>query len=476
LSEFFHNRRDKTAMLITDDRESSSFVFCPLSALRNSLSEAGSSVLPKPDGVVLLVTMVVLVVLAALGYSLAIRVAAQRHRDNYLIDYTSACYARDSAVKYAVTVLQKNLGGIQTISRPNEPDFSDLFALKEPEYRRLLEQWAKDLAKQLASAADARDQSGLEQSGFTEPGKDANTGRLLDTNEINEVNEPNAEPNAFENLTIPGPYGPAWPFVAEPTEFEIGSTKVKIEIEDENAKYPLGWAVLGDEKVKREAQAGLATFCEWMGLGSDQMDSLREQLKQIGAIRSFQVDFQAATQRTAVTPTAVGRRGTRPQRPTYKTTSISPTEQLAAQTRDFSKLFHSSIIDTDMLAAPTIVGVHRKESALKYMSLWGTTQVNINSAPRQVLEAAFTFGGDAPRIASEIIIKRKEKPFTDIEDLKKQLFQFSVGIDKSRPYITAVSSVFSIRVTAVRGVAKASAVIVVLKEGDKIRQIAVVCG
>ena len=224
MSEFFHNRRDKTAMLITDDRESSSFVFCPLSALRNSLSEAGSSVLPKPDGVVLLVTMVVLVVLAALGYSLAIRVAAQRHRDNYLIDYTSACYARDSAVKYAVTVLQKNLGGIQTISRPNEPDFSDLFALSEPDYRRFLEQAAEELVKnqpELFRGADDRLSSesqivkGLEE--------DQNIEGRLDIYGASDVNNEYASgPNAIDLVKIRGPYGPPWPFVTEPVEFQIG--------------------------------------------------------------------------------------------------------------------------------------------------------------------------------------------------------------------------------------------------------------
>ena len=71
-----------------------------------------------------------------------------------------------------------------------------------------------------------------------------------------------------------------------------------------------------------------------------------------------------------------------------------------------------------MLAAPTIISQDRNESALKYMDLWGTTQVNINSAPRNVLEAAFTFGGDADKIADEIIKKRREKPFAGIDELK----------------------------------------------------------
>jgi type II secretory pathway component PulK len=149
---------------------------------------------------------------------------------------------------------------------------------------------------------------------------------------------------------------------------------------------------------------------------------------------------------------------------------------MVKQTKDFSKLFHSSLLDTQMLAAPTIISEDRKESALKYMGLWGTTQVNINSAPRNVLEAAFTFGGDADKIADEIIKERREKTFASIDELKKELFSFSDSIEKSRPYITTTSSVFSIHVTASSGVAKASAIIVVLKNGGKIERVAIMCG
>ena len=65
---------------------------------------------------------------------LAYRVAAQRHRDNYIIDYTTACYARDSAIKYAIAALQ-DLNDLKFVDRPNEPDFSDVFSMSEEKYR-----------------------------------------------------------------------------------------------------------------------------------------------------------------------------------------------------------------------------------------------------------------------------------------------------------------------------------------------------
>ncbi len=46
-------------------------------------------------GIVLLLTLVLLVVLATLGYTFSSRVAAQRHRNQYIIDYSRARYGCD---------------------------------------------------------------------------------------------------------------------------------------------------------------------------------------------------------------------------------------------------------------------------------------------------------------------------------------------------------------------------------------------
>ena len=282
----------------------------------------------KSSGIVLLITMVVLLVLATLGYTLASRVSAQRHRDNYVVDYANACYARDSAIKYALAALE-DLNNIKFVSRPNEPDFSDLFHLSEPAYRQLLEQWAAELAK---NQPELLDNSGEQPESPILERVDENgtiTG-LLSAPETNDS-------NAIDKLKIRGPYGPAWPFVTEPVEFEIGSTTVKIEIEDENAKYPVGWAIIDNEKVQREAQAGLETFCEWMGFDSDRIESVKGQLKQIGVIKLFKVEFKPVVQGAPVTTQvpSPARRGARPQRVVYKTTNVSQAELSTKQAKDF---------------------------------------------------------------------------------------------------------------------------------------------
>ncbi len=404
-------------------------------------------------GIVLLVTLVLLVVLSTLGYTLSSRVTAQRHRNQYIIDYSKARYGCDSAVKYALTTLEEI--DPQLVTRPNEPDFSDLFALDEAGYQELLAQWdiqsRPTMTKNKQSSDDVDNLSNIDRF------------------------------NDLDSALIRGPYGPLWPFVTEPEEFEIGSVKVRIEIEDENAKYPLGWALLNNPGLKLEAEAGFMTFCEMAGLDVEQIESLRLELTQISEIKPFKLDFKPIT--TVIKTPTQARRSTR-SRSTARKTPVSRVErkvitvpvQILEQTTHFAQLFHSSLIDTEALARPNIVAESRKESALKYTGMWGSRKVNINTAPRHVLEAAFIFGGNEVEIAEEIIQRRRIEPFTDIGDLKKAVTGYSDSIAKCEQYITTKSSSFTIKITAVSGVAKASSVIAITKNAENVQRIAVING
>ena len=139
-------------------------------------------------------------------------------------------------------------------------------------------------------------------------------------------------------------------------------------------------------------------------------------------------------------------------------------------------MFHSGLIDTEPLTQPTIVVGDRKEYPLKYMGLWGTRQVNINTAPRHVLEAAFIFGGNQVEITEEIIRQRQQEPFANMEDLKNKLSRYSSSIATCEEYITTQSSYFTIRITSTSGVAGASSTIAITKDGNKVTRIAVING
>ncbi|MFC1738207.1 hypothetical protein ACFL1G_04045 [Planctomycetota bacterium] len=422
------------------------------------------------SGIVLLVTLLILVILSIVGYTLTARVSAHRHRCQYIIDYQSARYACDAGTKYALTRLQQIKP--QLIDRPNDPDFSDVFAMSEEQYQQLLDEWTAE--KALREKQD---------SGKKDPNDFANLLGMLKENSSpnipgsNDFNYPAAttKPEEPDTVTIPGPYGPAWPMITEPERFENGSAKVKIEIQDENAKYPLGWTLLQEQSIQRETKAGFQTFCEWMGIDNVDFETLEKELDEIAEIKTFRLTYPTLKKEEKVTETRTITRGKRTIK-VPKTTKKKVTIPASVHTKTFAKIFHSSMIDTDVLAKPTIESEDRKESAMKYLALWGSSVVNINTAPRHVLEAAFTFGGDAAEIAEEIIKLRKIKPFKDVDELRSDLLEYSESIDKCEKYISTTSNFFTIRVTATSGTAQASTVIAVKKDGGKMEKVAIISG
>ncbi|MGE5296526.1 MAG: hypothetical protein ACM3VT_17035, partial [Solirubrobacterales bacterium] len=126
------------------------------------------------SGVILLITLVILVILSTLGYTLSARVAARRHRDQYLIDYCIAQNACASGVKYALASMDQ--ATFSLISRPNEPDFSDVFALSEPEYQKLLAQMERYLTQKRET-----DPNAVKKSSAKKTTRDANDAH--DTND-----------------------------------------------------------------------------------------------------------------------------------------------------------------------------------------------------------------------------------------------------------------------------------------------------
>ena len=152
-------------------------------------------------GIVLLITLVLLVVLSTLGYTLSARVAAQRQRDQYVIDYSQARYSCDSAVKFALATLEDLEP--ELISRPNSPDFSDIYAMSEEDYQKLLEQ----LALEAGYLDDEENES---------PDSYSDLLKSLEANDVadgNDSDDDNIDADPFDLVEIPGPYGPAWPFV-----------------------------------------------------------------------------------------------------------------------------------------------------------------------------------------------------------------------------------------------------------------------
>ena len=447
----------------------------------------------KQNGIALILTIVVLAALSAIVYRLSSALVAQRHRQQYIIDYQKAHYACESGLKYALSVAKD----IETeyVTRVNEPDFSDLFVMDEDEYKELISQWAEKLNVVIDINNVGKNDflsKFIQLAGFGESG---------DGNDFNDMNYENYndygynEPNYVDKLVVRGPYGYAWPYVSEPITFTMGGTTVIVKVEDENAKMPLSWGISGEDETKRESDAAIETFCEWMQMEPNDIEPLKAQLSQIKKIKEFKLVLEPVVttvtksqpenekKTEAKTTSRSSRNRRRIARERRRKASSKRRKEVEivkkerdpiGHTRDFAKLMHSPIIDIEKLAEPVAESEDRSESALKYLGLWGTQRVNINSAPRHVLEAAFTYGGDAVEIAEEIIKERKAEPFVDIKQLQDRLLQYNDSIEKSKMYMTTESTIFTIRVTAISGVAKVSATAAIKRIDDNIEKIGII--
>ncbi len=444
----------------------------------------------RSGGLALFVTLVALVVLTGLVYGLVSRISLVRHRQQYMIDYQNARYACDSGMKYAM--LSLNSLELKLITRKDEPDFSDLFIKDKAEYEQYLTDWALYKAQLAMEKAAEEGADELSSGGL---GKDLFKGltNLIKTGSSSR--DPNSRTSDSEmtatermalvdpNLTeVPGPYGPEWPFVSKPLEFELGDAKVRVEIADENAKLPLVWSFTDNSEVRRAAEDSTELFCEWMQMSRDQIRDLQQRLAVIADKKAFSLKPKpfsvtvpapagGTTRRTTETGTG-GSRTAESRTPT--TITVQQQRTAVANSSDFIRLLTSSLIDLESLAQPLQNTGKRYEAPIKYLGLWGATQVNINTAPRHVLEAAFLFGGNYIEIADGIIKQRREKPFKDTNELQDKLYTYGESIRKALPYITTTSNCLTIRVTARCGAATASSLAAVIKNDKSIQTLAMV--
>ena len=132
------------------------------------------------------------------------------------------------------------------------------------------------------------------------------------------------------------------------------------------------------------------------------------------------------------------------------------------------------MITTSKMEKPLPEMGERHESAMKYLGMWGVTKVNINTAPRQVLEAVFAFGGNQEVIAEEIINQRKIAPYKKVDDLKEMHYGYSDSINKVKSYLTTTSTFFTVEVRVVCGNAEASSISLIEKNGSKITTIGMI--
>jgi hypothetical protein len=469
-------------------------------------------------GFALLVTLVVLIVLTTLTAGLATRLTMARRRQQYMIEYQRARYGLDSGLKFIFTEMP--LLDFPLVTRQGQPDFSDLFWMDQTDYTDMIAEWAVT-ADESQIEAVLKDGAGLYEpepvdmgslmsklSGLFGGGDDdddaADANGLTPMPAASQTDAADEAADFFEldpnDVAVAGPYGVPWPQVIEPMEMEVGRCEVTITIEDENAKLPLSWLVTPyQENDDRPVNYALQTFLEWMAEDSQERTELeqllKDDLKEIYGKKRFQLNagdiLLKQTRAVATNYRTVRVRDPKTGKITTKRIPIATSAQRAPATTtvtekrpavghraDFAKLFHSSLLRQAPLAVPrTDRGVNgRTETVLDYLGLWGSQRVNVNTAPRHVLEATFSMvmtSSDAVNVAHDVIVQRQEKPFDKIDEIKDLGMLNTEIFNRLKNYITTTSTFFKVRIESRSGNAAAAAVAAIVKEGAEAEMLVV---
>jgi len=440
--------------------------------------------------VVLVLTLIVLTVLSAVTALLSAQITQVKRRLEYRINYQQAHYGCDSAMKYMLTVLpEKNF---TPVSREGLPDFSDLYWMDQSSYEQYIRYWLQTAEEEKVNRVLKEEEVSANVPAVELPSDPAlawaEALKIILERMESEPNEMDVsegyypqeedfryiDPNRIE---VPGPYGAPWPWVMEPIELEIGPARIRITIEDENAKLPLVWGMLPGEVP----EAALSIFCERMGMDEGEIEGLLEELRIINEKKPFTMDPQPILikARTAAPRTRqAGRIRTTRGRIAAQPSASQPAAKdelrpAIANAADFAKLLHSSLLSETYLTRPLPNTGDRVESPLTYLSLWGAQEININTAPRHVLEAAFTFGGREAEIAEAIIQRRQTKPYGSLKELTDELYLYKTEIEKASKYLTTQSVFFKIRVECISGIARCAAVATVFKDRKTVEKLAI---
>ncbi|MFI4911456.1 MAG: hypothetical protein ACIAQZ_07290 [Sedimentisphaeraceae bacterium JB056] len=440
----------------------------------------------RSRGVALIFALIILAVLATMAYSIVSKLVAVKHRQNYILNYYKAKYACDSATRYGVEKVQNVQFGVK--SREGMLDFSDIFALTQEQYDEMVYEWIaelEDIRYEEFMIYQDNLNSGMTAS-ESEQEVDEDTAFRLELLNSFGVGPDNyfginlegefvpIDPNV---LYIPGPYGAQWPYITEPLEIEVDETKVTITVEDENAKLPLVWALMQDKGLSMEKEACFETYFEWMGVDEFTREKLWEQFDKTAEIKNFEIGMKPATieKKEAVKTRTVTRDASGKRKSVFKTryrTRKVP-RSVAGNNTDFSRLIDSNI-NTELLARNFYDYGYADQNPLRFLGLWGSDKINVNTAPRNVLEAAFVFGGKEVELADAVIIERQITPFEDMEDMKRRLYRFSGSLEKLEDMVVFESEVFTVKVEAVSGSARASSVTAILYQDKKFTKITTV--
>jgi len=364
---------------------------------------------PKEAGYVLLITIMALILLATMIVQFqaksSLHLRASAHRQEKL----QCRYAAESGLIVASHLIKETL---ETLARERQ---------------------------QQASDAEKAEAAGDEEK---------------TTEEIADPNDPNEQ----DDLTDPNRHGRDLFLFAENT-FQVGDVTVTIKIYDENAKYPVLWSLGSpysrtgrpDDKFIPELakllQSSSKTSGYAQGLVSELGSHLRLPAPEI-IVSKARGSARRRGGKDGSTETEPG--WTSRRRPLSVRKRIAQHDERYQLMATFAEQWYQQIADNPeyrLLREPII---ERPGNFMGYLGLWGHSRINLNTAPAEVIEAAFSEIGLTEEVTREIIDYREKKPLINIGQVKE--------VESAEPFVQIIQSLsviqsdsFSVQIKAQLG-------------------------
>jgi type II secretory pathway component PulK len=261
---------------------------------------------------------------------------------------------------------------------------------------------------------------------------------------VDEVSDSN-DPNEQDNLTDPNRQGKDLFLFTENT-FHVGDVTVTIKIYDENAKYPVLWSLGSpysrtgrpDSKLIPELAKLLQSSSKTSGYAQGLVSELGSHLRLpapeiiVNKARSSVRRRGSKDSSTETAPNWTSRR-----RPLSVRKRIAQHDERYQLMATFAEQWYQQIADNPeyrLLREPI---TDRPGNFMGYLGLWGHSRINLNTAPAEVIEAAFSEIGLTEEVTREIIEYRKKKPLINIGQVKE--------VESAGPFVQIIQSLSTIQ-------------------------------
>jgi len=273
----------------------------------------------------------------------------------------------------------------------------------------------KEILQQMAETGQA-----TSESNTAEPNLPAQT----DSNQPNQTADLNQQTEEEQTDTFPAVSGEP-SFIIKKSTIQIGDIKVDIEIHDENGKWPLLWLLRSpydpsgnNSKVK----AGLPDMATRLSANQSLLNNIIDIAMEIGQPLElpppenelYQVKMYSPGGRTRASSAS----NTVFRVKVRKADRIKETQQRYRAMGVFATRWYSEFLRDQEDYIPKWSGAVQQASFMDYLGWWGHNRINLNTAPYEVLWAAFSPLGIDKQTIDEIVQYRRKSPFKSLGELR----------------------------------------------------------